>query len=176
MPIIPESQTFDQRTLSLLLIHDPLVQRYRAFFALFDWGMLPTVPPDPSQPGRRPHPPSASVKALLLKIEQGFKYCTQLRRFLVEHPLLVLERGFRPVLDYTLPYGFDVEGTVPSARWLREQPRNLEQAVLQALLAATITDLCEEVPGLGEVVADARDPHLCLGAGKQPTRLRQRSL
>jgi hypothetical protein len=153
MPIIPASQTFDQRTLSLLLALDPLVQRYRTFFALFDWKTVPDRPLDPSRPGKRPHPPSAYVKALLLKVEAGFKYCTQLRRFLLDHPLLVLELGFRPVLDVRQPFGFDVERTVPTARWLREHQRTLEQPVLQALLAATVADLREEIPGLGEVVA-----------------------
>ncbi len=37
-------------------------------------------------------------KKALLKIEEGFKHCTQLHRFLTEHPLLVVELGFRRVL------------------------------------------------------------------------------
>ncbi len=106
--------------------------------------------PDPWQPGRRPHPLSAYVKALLLKLQEGLPSCTQLRRFLLEHPLLVLELGFRPVLDYTQPYGFDVARTVPSARWLREQQRRLPQPVLQALLAATVSDLREDIPAWGK--------------------------
>jgi hypothetical protein len=133
--------------------HDPVVQRYRAFFALLDWSVVPQPPIDPSRPGKRPHPQSAYVKALLLKIEEGFTSCTHLRRFLVEHPLLVLELGFRPILNRDLPYGFDVGKTVPTARWLREQQHLMEQPVLQALLAATVRDLREEIPGLGEVVA-----------------------
>jgi hypothetical protein len=76
-----------------------------------------------------------------------------LRRFLLEHPLLVLDLGFRPVLDVREPYGFDVGRTVPTDRWLREQQRTLEQAQLQDLLAATVQDLREAIPGLGEVVA-----------------------
>jgi hypothetical protein len=109
--MIPYSRVFDQQTLSRLLEHDPLVQRYRAFFALFDWRVVPDPSPDPSRPGMRPHPPSAYLKALLLKLEEGLTYCTRLRRFLLEQP------------------------------------------VLQALLAATVRDLREEIPGLGEVVA-----------------------
>ncbi len=89
----------------------------------------------------------------MLKIEEKFSSCTQLRRFLLEHPLLVLELGFCPVLNRNLPYGFDVGKTVPTARWLREQHHLLEQSVLQSLLAATVRDLREEIPGLGEVVA-----------------------
>jgi hypothetical protein len=89
----------------------------------------------------------------LLKLEEGLASCTQLRRFLLEHPLLVLVLGFRPLLNRDLPYGFDVKKTVPTARWLREQQHLLSQPVLQALLAATVRDLREEIPGLGEVVA-----------------------
>jgi hypothetical protein len=153
MTIIPCSHTFDQPTMTLMLEHDPLVQRYRAFFALFNWRVVPQPTIDPSQPGKRPHPPCAYIKALLLKLEQDLTSCTRLRRFLVEHPLLVLELGFRPYLDVTQPYGFDVERTVPTARWLREKQRTLEQSVLQALLFEMVGALREEIPGLGEIVA-----------------------
>ena len=151
--MIPNSRVFDQHTLTLMQEHEPVVQRYRQFFALFEWSAVPQPPLDRSRPGKRPHPHSAYVKALLLKINEGFAHCTQLRRFLVEHPLLVLELGFRPVLNLSQPYGFDVERTVPTARWLSEQQRILSQPVLQALLVATVQDLCAEIPGLGETVA-----------------------
>ena len=151
--ILPNSTTFDQRTMTLLMQHDPVVQSYRAFFALFDWSVVAEPAIDPSRPGKRPHPQSAYVKAFLLKIEEGFATCTQLRRFLLAHPLLVLELGFRPKLNRDLPYGFDVGQTLPTARWLRKPQLALEQCVLQALLAATVRDLREEIPGLGEVVA-----------------------
>ena len=151
--IIPDSTTFDQRTMTLLMEHDPVVQRYRGFFALFDWSQAPDPAVAPSRPGKRPHPQSAYLKALLLKREEGMSTCTQLRRYLLEHPLVVLERGFRPVLKRDLPYGFEVAKTVPTDRWLRQQQHDLEQPVLQGLLAATIRDLREEIPGLGEVVA-----------------------
>jgi len=153
MPILPSSRHFDQSTLSHLLDVDPVVQRYRGFFALFTWSVVPEPVMQPSQPGKRPHPQSAYIKALLLKINEGFAYCTQLRRFLVEHPLLVLELGFRPVLDVTEPYGFDVQRTVPTARWLSHHQRTLSQPRLASLLLATVQDLCEEIPGLGETVA-----------------------
>jgi hypothetical protein len=136
-----------------MLEHDPLVQHSRAFFALFEWRVVPEPPLDPSQPGKRPHPQRAYIKALLLKVEEDLTTCTRLRRFLLEHPLLVLELGFRPILDVEQPYGFDVERTVPSARWLREKQRTLEQPVLQALLVETVQALREEIPGLGEIVA-----------------------
>jgi hypothetical protein len=151
--IVPYSTTFDQRTLHALIEHDPVVQRCCDFLDLFNWSVVPEPVLDPSRPGKRPHPQRTYVKALLLKRAEGFSTCTQLRRFLVEHPLLVLALGFRPVLNRDLPYGFDVAKTVPSARWWREQQRRLEQPVLQALLFETVQALLEEIPALGEIVA-----------------------
>jgi hypothetical protein len=132
---------------------DPVVARYRAFFALLDWSVVPGRDPTRPWPGPAPHPPSASVKALLIKLCEHKEYITQVRTFLVEHPLLVLEIGFRPVPDPTQPYGFDVEHTVPGARWLCHRQQHLDNALLAALLAGTVHDLQAEIPGLGETVA-----------------------
>lgn len=151
--MIPYSRTFDQQTMTTMLAYDTLVQRYRTFFALFDWSVVPEPVIDPSQPGKRPHPRSAYLKALLLKGAEGLTTCTRLRRFLLEHPLLVLELGFRPVLAIQQPYGFSVERTVPTARWLRAQQRFFPRPILQALLMETVHALQQEIPGLGEVVA-----------------------
>lgn len=151
--IIPYSQTFDQPTMSKLIEHDPVVQRYREFFALFDWSVVPEPAIAPKRPGKRPHPERAYIKAFLIKLSEGYDSCTTLRQYLLEHPLLVLELGFRPVLDCTQPYGFNGKKTVPTARWFRQKQHLLSQVVLQDLLAATVRDLREEVPGLGEVVA-----------------------
>src|SRR5213082_763692 len=151
--MLPYSRVFDKCTLALMMEHDAIVQRYRSLFALIEWHLLPDAVADPSRPGKRPHPESAYIKALFIKIQEGYEYCSQLRAFLLEHPLLVLELGFRPVLNRDLPYGFNVEKTVPTARWLRQQQHDLAQPLLQALLAATVRDLREEIPGLGEVVA-----------------------
>src|SRR5438067_8915302 len=100
--------------MTLLMEHDPLVQRYRAFFTLFDWSAVAEPAIDPSQPGKRPHSQSAYVKAFLLKIEEGFSTCTQLRRFLLEHPLLVLELGSAPCSIATSP---------TALRWAKPCPR-----------------------------------------------------
>src|SRR6266566_375661 len=151
--MLPYSRVFDQRTLALMMEHDAIVQRYRALFALIEWQVLPDPAPDPSRPGKRPHPESAYIKALLIKIKEGYEYCSQLRTFLVEHPLRVLELGFRPVLNRDLPYGFDVQRTVPSERWLREKQRTLDHHHLQDLFHASVHALQKEIPGLGEVVA-----------------------
>ena len=153
MTIIPPSQVFDQSTLERMLQYDPTVQFYQQFFALLDWTVVPDPLPDPHRPGKRPHPASAYLKAFFIKVNEKLEHCTDLRTYLLRHPLLVLSVGFRPVLDRTKPYGFDVERTVPSARWLRQKQRRLHRGSLQELLAGTVHALQEEVPGLGETVA-----------------------
>ncbi len=60
-------------------------------------------------------------------------YTSQLRRFLLVHPLLVIELGFHLVLDPSAPYGFDVEASVPSEQWLRLKLRTLDRDLLQDL-------------------------------------------
>lgn len=106
---------------------------------------------DESQPwpGSRPHPEKAYVKALLVKKCEKFDYITDLRRFLVKHPLLVMELGFHSVKDDAQPYGFDVEETVPCDRWLRHKQQMMDNDVLQALFKATVHDLQAEIPELG---------------------------
>src|SRR5690348_10244998 len=138
---------------SALLACDPVVQRYRAFFTHLDWTVIPERDATRPWPGPLPHPTSAYVKALLIKLCEHKEYVTHLRRFLVEHPLLVREIGFRPVWDAAQPYGFDVERTVPCARWLRHWQQHLDNALLRALLRRTVQDLRTAMPGLGVTVA-----------------------
>ncbi len=149
----PSSHVFDQSIIARLLEHDPVVQDYRAFFALLDWQVVEHWQEQRSGRGRRPHPMSAYFKAFLIRIREGFASTTQLRRYLVRHPLLVIELGFVLVLDPKAPYGFDVEQSLPCDYWLRQQLRQFDPGLLQALLHATVRALKEEIPGLGETVA-----------------------
>ena len=71
--------------------------------------------------GRPAHPESAHLKAFLVRIREGISYTRQLRRFLLKHPLLVIELGFQLVLDPSAPYGFDCQRTLPGEQWLREK-------------------------------------------------------
>jgi Transposase DDE domain len=151
--MIPGWPARAQRHLAAACAADPVVQRYRAFFALVDWEQVPARDRSRPWPGPAPHPRTAYVKALLIKLCEQKAYITQLRLFLLEHPLLVLEIGFRPVRDATQPYGFDVARTVPGARWLRHQQQTLDDAILLALLAGTVHRLQAEIPALGTTVA-----------------------
>jgi hypothetical protein len=151
--MIANCAVLDHPALPLLSACDPVVQAYRTFFAQLDWQHLVVQPDARPRPGPTPQPPTAYVKALVVKICEGKEYITQLRAFLLSHPLLVLEIGFRPVLDAAAPYGFAVERTVPCARWLRHWQQHLDHQVLADLLGQTVPVLQAEIPGLGETVA-----------------------
>jgi len=151
--MIPSSQRYDQQTIANLMEDDPLVQEYRAFFALFNWHLVETFQAQHSGRGRPGHPVSAYLKACLLRIQAKLSTATELRHFLLCHPLLIIELGFRLVLDPTQPFGFDVERTVPCAFWWRKQLHRLDRDLLQSLLHATVQALVREIPGLGETVA-----------------------
>ncbi len=151
--MIPTCSDFDQQTLSRLLDSDPVVSRYRALFACLDFRVIPEPVFDVSRPGRRSHPESAYVKALLIKVCEHFDSCTQLRRFLLEHPLLVLELGFRAKWTPNGPYGLDVERMVPCDRWLRHKQQTMDPVMLHALFVSSVHALQAAIPGLGESVA-----------------------
>jgi hypothetical protein len=151
--MIPSSALFDQGVMQQLLDVDPVVQDYRTFFALLDWSLVDQWQAQRSARGRPAHPESAYLKAFLVRIREGMSYTSQLRRFLLKHPLLVIELGFHLALDPIAPYGFDAQQTLPSEVRLRQKLRTLDQTLLQALLAATVAALHESIPGLGETVA-----------------------
>jgi len=151
--MIPTSARLDQSAITALLDDDALVQRYRTLFACFDWSLVEAWQAQRTGPGRPAHPMSAYLKAFLLRINEGLRYTTDLRRFLLEHPLLVIEFGFHLVLDPHALFGFDVERTLPCRSWLGHQLRHLDRDLLHALLAATVTALQAEIPGLGDTVA-----------------------
>jgi hypothetical protein len=150
--MIPSSGFFDQSAMQQLLDLDPVVRDYRAFFSALDWSLVDQWQAERSARGRPPHPESAYLKAFLVRLREGMSYTSQLRRFLLKHPLLVMELGFHLELDPTAPYGFDCQQTLPSEVRLRQKLRTLDQHLLQALLAATVAALHEAIPGVGETV------------------------
>lgn len=152
--MIPASRVFDQTILTMLLDHDPVVQDYRQFFALLDWSLVEQWERQQSSHRRPPlHPESAYLKAFLVRIREGLIYTTQLRQFLLKHPLLIIELGFHLELDPKAPYGLDTHKTLPSRYWLGEKLRTLDPTLLQQFLEATVHSLQAEIPGLGETVA-----------------------
>jgi hypothetical protein len=152
--MIPASVGFDQSPLASKLDEDPLVQDYRAFFSHIDWSIVERWQASRSvYCGSHGHPLSAYIKAFLLRIKEGLRYSTDLRTYLIKHPLLVAELGFHLVLDASKPYGIDAQETLPTRFWLGKKLRELDRGLLTDLLNGTISALQEEIPGLGEVVS-----------------------
>ncbi|HEX9131644.1 MAG TPA: hypothetical protein VF844_05080, partial [Ktedonobacteraceae bacterium] len=144
-PMIPDVRPFDQSTWQRMRDADPIVQRYRVRFALFDWSGIDA--PRTRGPGRPAHPTSAYLKAALVRISEHHLSTPRWRAYLLDHPLLVLELGFRPHLDLTQPYGFQVEKTVPSVRQLNNMLKTLDPRLLANLFAQSVQALQQEIPG-----------------------------
>ena len=144
--------------LDLLRACDPMVQRDRAFPAHLDGSAIAELDPCRPSAGRTPHPRTPSIKALLVRLCEGEAYITRLRSFLVEHPLLVMELGFRPVPDPTTPTASTVGApcrvpigcTMASSTWIL--PCSRRSCMPRCAPSAAI-------PGLGATVAVA-DTHI----------------
>src|SRR5579884_4317064 len=139
--MIPTSNLFDQSVITALLEHDPLVQEYRTFFSLLDWSIVDRWQAGQSSRGRPAHPISAYLKAFLIRQCEGMLYTSQLRRFLLNHPLLVIELGFHLVLDPSAAYGFDVEQTLPCRYWFTHKLHHFDSDLLSALFQSTVAAL-----------------------------------
>ncbi len=133
--------------------HDPVANDYDEFFSVLDFEVVPERDESKPWPGSPLHPERTYGKAQLVMIREKILYRTDLCRFLVKHPALVLRLGFRPVVDPSSPWGFDVERTVPCERHLRRKLQYADNGVLKAILARTVADLRDQVPGLGETIA-----------------------
>ncbi len=165
--MIPASHLFDQPTMTALLEHDPLVADYRAFFASLDWSVVERWHTQRSPLyGSHGHPLSAYLKAFLVRIREGLRYTTQLRAFLVKHPLLVIELGFQsgarcqPALR--LRCG---SAPCPTRFWLGEKLRQLDH------------DAIDRATGRNRPRLTGRDPRPGRNRGlrcQAPVRLGQR--
>src|SRR5260370_29258324 len=155
--IIAISQQFDQPTLGQLIDADPVVQRYRTPFAPFDWTALEKASTS-SGPGRPAHPPSAYVKALLVRIGEHLSSTPRWRAYLLDHPLWDPELGFRPHLDITAPYGFAVGKTVLTVRPPNPIRRPLVCTLLAGPFPPTLSTLLSQNPAQGAAETLCRPP------------------
>lgn len=69
--MITEETAFNQDMLCQWQACDPIVNKYRQFFAALQWWRIPERDNHSRVwPGRRPHPEKAYIKALLVKINE----------------------------------------------------------------------------------------------------------
>jgi hypothetical protein len=138
--------------------NDPVVQEYRALLGSLPWASFPERPCDRPWPGPQPEPRAPFVAAYLIKLHEGKRYMSDLRRFLIKHPALVYYLGVARVADPSAPHGFNVAKTVPTRRQLSRVLRTLPTDALQFLLTATVQLLKaslppEQQPSFGDTIA-----------------------
>lgn len=133
----------------------PVAMRYLRMLGQVPWSAFPERPTDRPWPGRQPAPRAAFAAAYLVKIDQGLRYMSDLRAFLVEHPALVWVLGFTLVADRTARHGFDVAASVPSRRQLGRVLRELARSQVEWVLDGAVRALADAVPEdvLGETVS-----------------------
>ncbi|MCA9974576.1 MAG: hypothetical protein KC413_02460 [Anaerolineales bacterium] len=96
--------------------------------------------------GKEPIPLVAYVAAFLVKTEQRLPSIGCLRRFLRQHPALIWACGF-PLYGHTATrHSFDPDLSLPSRQQFSRVLRELDNAVLQLLLAAQVTQLLTLLP------------------------------
>lgn len=128
---------------------DPVVAHYHALFATLDWSVLEPDPWAPLRPGPIPHPVSAYLKALIIKVDKQLRSIPALRHYLLDHPALAAAVGFRS----------GSEAMVPSERWLRVQQQRLAPRLRQ-LLEHSVQQLAAQLPELATVTALDATHHL----------------
>jgi hypothetical protein len=130
--------------------NSPVAQRYLDFLGILSWDKFPERElHDPR--GKPPIPYLPFVAACLVKLDQGFTYMSQLRRYLVEHPALLFLLGFPIVRSCRYPWGFDADASLPTHRHFTRMMRTIPNRILQFLLDDTV---CLLIGELGEIAPD----------------------
>lgn len=134
----------------------PVALRYLQLFRHLDWSRFPER--DLATDWGIPTLPFAPfVAAYLVKLDQQFKYMSQLRRYLVEHPALVWALGFPLQPSRAYPWGFDADASLPTQRHFARVLRKLPNCSLQVLLTQTVQQiqvaLAEMTPDFGQTIS-----------------------
>lgn len=103
-------------------------------------------PHERGQRGPAPMNRAAFVAAFLIKIDQGHKYMSELRKYLCQHPALVWLIGFPVVLSDSKTHTFDVEKTVVCQRQFCRVLKKLEREQLEFMLKGTVKLLATALP------------------------------
>jgi hypothetical protein len=143
---LPCPLTHPDLPLPAWVANDPVVQQYRALLGDLAWADFPERSTDRAWPGPDPDPRAPFVAAYLIKLHEGKRFMSDLRRYLIKHPALVWWLGFERVLDPSAPFGFDVAQTVPKRRHFSTVLRSLPNPSLQFLLTASIQLLRATLP------------------------------
>jgi hypothetical protein len=123
-----------------------VARKYLELLGPLNWDHFPERDPNRPWPGCQPAPRAPYAAAYLVKIDQGLRYMTKLREYLVEHPALVWVLGFELVPSPDYPWGFDADASLSSSRQFSRVLRTLDNAALQFLLDGTVILIGHELP------------------------------
>jgi len=142
--------------LPVFVRHSPVACRYLEFLGPLSWSQFPER--ELYDPRGKPAIPYAPfVAACLIKLDQGFTYMSQLRRFLVDHPQLLSVLGFPKKRSSLYPWGFDTDASLPTHRHFTRMLRTIPNEKLQFLLDDTVrllqSELCDIAPDFGQVIS-----------------------
>mgnify|MGYP001062011697 CR=1 FL=1 len=87
--------------------------------------------------------------ACLLQLNEHLFHMSELRTYLVEHPVLIWLLGQPLAPDPASPFGYDPEASLPTQRHLTRMLRTIPNATLQFLLAASVSAILAELHELG---------------------------
>lgn len=128
--------------------HSPVARRYLQLLGPLAWDCFQERDLSLGQ-HMRPVPYAAFAAACLVKIDQGLRTMSALRRYLVEHPALVWLLGFPIRRSPGTPWGFDPNASLPTQRHLTRMLRTIPNPTLQCLLDSTVTLLQAELAMVG---------------------------
>ncbi len=126
----------------------PIAQRSLDLLGPLAWGHLPERNLQRNW-GQTTIPHAAFIAAYLVKLEEGKKSMGDLRLFLLEHPELIWLLEFPLSVSNPGQFGYDIDASLPTARYLTQMLRELPNETLQFLLADTVRLIRSELAALG---------------------------
>jgi hypothetical protein len=134
----------------------PVAKRYAAFLRPLAWHDFPERNLDDKR-GRQAVSYAAFAAAMLIKLDQGFTYMSDLRQYLDDHPALAWLLGFQTPSPRHFVWRSQFHTPMPTARHLTRLLRTIPNQALQWLLDDTVrllqAELAPVAPDFGRCIS-----------------------
>lgn len=140
---LDELKALPREVLPDFVANCPVSMDYLELLGDLPWS---TFPHERGQRGPAPMNRAAFIAAFLIKLDQGHKYMSELRKYLCQHPALVWLIGFPVVLSDSKTHDFDVEKTLVCQRQFCRVLKKLEREQLEFMLKGTVKLLATALP------------------------------
>lgn len=131
-----------------------IAMHYHRLLHEIDWPKFPASTPTETQ-FQAVIPRKSFAAACVVKLDQRLPYMSHLRQYLVDHPALVWLLGFPLVASRQVPWGFDADASLPTARHLTRLLRQMPNDSFQFLLDESVRLLRDELAeeAFGDVIS-----------------------